>query len=292
MKKMKTVIIPTTTTEHLAKKIKEKTKNFVIVFPEKNREGKRYFPDGEIYIKIPKIGALKNKKVVILHSGSSRPNQGLIELELILQILNENKIKPIIFFTYFPYSRQDKIFEKGETNAAESLIRKLIKYYKVKKIYIIDPHFEGRNWVKKYPIVSVSAVPLLMKKSEQDFGKNILFLSPDKGGERRTGITGVRKKRKNSSKIEICSFSKNLKGKIIGVVDDIIGGGGTLLQLYKIVKKSKPKKIIALITHGVLKKGVKKIKKKFLKLYLTNAIAQKETNVDISDLIINSLIDK
>jgi len=283
--KNKTFLIPTSTAEHLTKKLK----GVEIIFPEKNKEEKRYFPDGEIYIKIPKIKKIKNKKVVVLHSGAPDPNKGLVELELILQVLSDNKIKPEIFFSYFPYGMQDKIFEKGETNAAENLIKKMVNYYKVKKIYIIDPHFEGKSWVKKYPIIRLSAVPYLIKKVWQDFEENILFFSPDKGGKRRTGFVAMKKRRFNSFKVEMYFPKTNLKRKTVGVVDDILETGGTLLRFYDCVKKLGAKKIVALITHGVLPSGISKIKKKYSKLYLTNTIKRKEANVDITNLILKAL---
>lgn len=287
--KAKTFIIPTSTTEYLIKGIKSKGKNFKIIFPEKNRGEERYFPDGEIYMKIPPVKRLRQKRVIVLHSGAPRPNEGLIELELILQILKDNKIKPEIFFSYFPYSQQDKAFGRGETNVAESLIKKLVNYYKVKKIHIIDPHFGGRKWIEKYPINSVSAVPYLVKKAWGDFDENVLFLSPDKGGKRRTGLSGIEKERLTSFKVRISSRKPNFKGRIIGVVDDIIETGGTLLKFYDFAKKSKAKSVIALITHGALSSGVSKIEKKYSKLYLTNTINQKEANIDITDLILKTL---
>ena len=161
---MKTYLIPTSTAGHLVKNILKKNGNFEIIFPDLSKDGKRYFPDGEVYMKILKANRMKDKRVIVLHSGAPKPNEGLIELELILQILRDNNIKPEVFFSYFPYGMQDKVFEGGETNVAENLVEKLVNYYKVKKIYIVDPHFGGRKWVKKYPIVSISAVPLLIKR--------------------------------------------------------------------------------------------------------------------------------
>jgi len=287
---MKIYLIPTTTTEHLVKNLSATEKNLKIVFPDLSRDGKRLFPDGEIYVKILKTRRLKNKRVIVLHSGAPKPNEGLMELELILQILRDNKIEPEVFFAYFPYGMQDKVFEKGETNVAENLIEKLINYYQVKKIYTIDPHFGGRKWAKKYPIISISAVPILIEKAKEDFGKNILFLSPDIGGKRRTKIPGFKKKRLNSFDVKIFSPSSNLKGKIVGVVDDMIKTGGTLLKFYKIAKKAGAKKIIALITHGVMPDGISKIKRRYLKLYLTNTIKRKDSNIDITDLISKNIL--
>lgn len=282
-------IILTSAAEYLAENLGSKGRKFKFIFPEKNREGRRFFPDGEVYLKISAISSLKGKRVVVLHCGAPEPNSGLIELELILQILKDHKIKPEVFFTYFPYGRQDKIFEFGETNFAQSLIRKIINYYQVRKIYIIDPHFSKSEWLKKYPVISVSAVPFLIKKSREDFGQDILFLSPDKGGKKRIGIGGLNKKRINSFEIKLFASKIAIKGKTVGVVDDIIGTGGTLVRFYEFAKKSGAKKIIALITHGVLDKGIQRIKKIFTKLYLTNTINRKEANVDIGDLISDAL---
>jgi len=286
---MKTFIIPTSAAEHLMKSFLTKTKAFKVIFPAKSKDEKRYFPDGEIYMRILKANRLRDKKVVVLHSGASKPNEGLTELELILQILRDNQIKPEVFFSYFPYGMQDKVFEKGETNVAENLIEKLINYYKVREIYTIDPHFSGRKWVKRYPIISISAVPLLVKEAKKDFGKNILFFSPDIGGQRRTGLSGMKKERLTSFKVKMLSRKLNLKGKIVAVVDDMIKTGGTLLKFAEIAKKAKAKRVLALVSHGVIPAGILKIKKKYSKLYLTNTVRQKESNIDITDLILNAI---
>jgi len=282
---MRNFLIPTSSVEYLAKSILRKTEAFEIVFLDLNRDRKRYFPNGEIYIRILKANKLRGKRVIVLHSGAPRPNEGLVELELILQILKNYKVKPEVFFTYFPYGMQDKILGGGEINVAENLVEKLVNYYKVRKIYVIDPHFGGRKWVKKYPIVSISAVPLLIKKVKDDFAGNILFLSPDKGGQRRTKISGFKKERRNSFSVKIFSPKINLKGKIVAVIDDMVKTGGTLLKFYEVAKKEGAKKIIALVTHGVIPSGVSKIKKKYSKLYLTNTISQKEADIDITNLI-------
>jgi len=286
---MKIYLIPTSSAEHLVKNILAKSKDFEIVFPDLSKDGKRYFPDGEVYVKIFKANKLKSKKIIVLHSGAPKPNEGLIELELILQILRDNNIKPEVFFTYFPYSMQDEVFEKGETNVAENLVEKLVNYYKVKKIYIIDAHFGGRKWVKKYPIINISAVPIMIERAEKDFGKDIFLLSPDIGGERRTKISGFKKKRLNSFNVKVFSPKLKLKGGIIGVVDDIIKTGGTLLKFYEIAKRLGAEKIIALVTHGVIPIGISKIKKKYSKLYLTNTIKQKGVNTDITGLILKTI---
>ena len=55
---MKKIIIPTTQAKHLIKGLED---NFKIVIPCKNKNGKRLFPDGEIYMKIRTSNFLKGK---------------------------------------------------------------------------------------------------------------------------------------------------------------------------------------------------------------------------------------
>ena len=76
-------------------------------------------------------------------------------------------------------------------------------------------------------IVNISAVPILIQKAKEDFaaeaslapkgrGENILFLSPDIGGKRRTGISGIKKERLTSFEVKMVSPKLNFKGKVIG----------------------------------------------------------------------------
>lgn len=274
--------------------MKKKARGLELILPEKNKEGKRFFPDGEIYMRIRGVKNLKGKRVIVLHSGAPNPNDGLMELKLLLHILRDHTIKPELFFTYFPYGQQDHVFQHGEGNVAESLIKKFLHYYEVQKIYAIDPHFGKMAWVKNYPIISLSSIPILLAKAKEDFGdpakrgEDILFLSPDKGGKRRTGIKGLKKKRLDSFRVESYSPQIPIEGKIIGVIDDLLETGGTLYKFHETVIKSGAKEAIALITHGVLNSGIKRVKEKFSKLYLTNTINRKGANVDITDLIIKT----
>ena len=286
---MEVSLIFTSTTEHLLDNLKKKAqKGLEFVLSEKNKEGQRFFPDGEIYMRIPQVKKLKGKRVIVLHSGAPNPHDGLMELKLMLHILKDHGVRPELFFTYFPYGQQDHVFRHGEGNIAESLIKKFLHYYGVKKIYAIDPHFGKMPWAKKYPIIHISATQILLEQVKKDFGHDILFLSPDKGGKRRTGISGLKKKRKDSFDVEIFSPDLKIEGKTVAVIDDLLETGGTLARFHETAIRSGAKETVALITHGVLDSGIKRVKEKFSKLYLTNSINKKEANVDIADLLVDA----
>jgi ribose-phosphate pyrophosphokinase len=283
-------IIPTSTAEHLGKKLIG-TPDIKVFFLGKNKDNKRYFPDGEVYVRIPEVGKLTGRTVV-LHSGAPNPNSGLVELEMVLQIVGRSKAAPIeVFLTYFPYGKQDKIFREGETNAAKDLVEKLIEYYQVERVFIVDAHFAGREWVKGYPIVEIPAHDLLINGSLQDY-PGVVFITPDLGGQRRTGLKGLGKKRLDSYRTEMQAdeeLKALIEGQVVGVVDDFVETGGTLIRCYEKCIKWGAKEVFALVTHGVLPSGIKKVLRKYSRLYLTNTIDREEANIDVSGLILGSL---
>ncbi|OGZ91415.1 MAG: hypothetical protein A2599_01010 [Candidatus Staskawiczbacteria bacterium RIFOXYD1_FULL_39_28] len=285
---MKIDIIATSSAEHLAEILSKKS-DFDVHYIGKNKDGKRYFPDGEVYVN---LGKLSGERAVVLHSGAPNPNDGLVELEFALNILKYRQINFIeLFITYFPYGKQDLIFQDGEINAAEALIKKWTNFYGVKKIYIIDAHFIGREWVKKYPIEDIPSTSILKAEVLKKYPE-IYFIAPDAGSVRRNNLPGFTKKRKNSYEIEMfCdeNLEKNIRGKIVGVIDDMIETGGTMACVNKKCRELGAHKAIAIITHGVLQGGIDKIKNAYDELFLANTIRLKEANVDISDLIKNFL---
>jgi len=287
---MITTIIPTLTTEHFIKKF-QTSKEVEVLIPSLNKDNKRFFPDGEVYVKMPTANLLAGR-VVVLHSGIPDPNAGLSELEAILGLLKGNKnIFIEVFFTYFPYCMQDEVFSQGEVNMAEELTKKLVDYYHVQKIYVIDPHFAGKKWIDKYPLVFVSAVQLLMDQASVRYPE-IIFVAPDLGSQRRTKLIGVSKKRINSFIVETVhdeNFAKSIKGKVVGVVDDIVETGGTMDHFYDKCMSYGAVKVVALITHGVLLSGIDRIQKKYSELFLTNTIDRESANIDITDLILDAL---
>lgn len=304
MKGFKMYVIPTTKAEHIAKILRGL--DHKVLFPAKNKDNKRQFPDGELYIRLNDVEMLSDKRVVVLHSGQPEPNSGLVELYNTLEILNHpvksthikdkeyeytGLKKPAsieVFFLYFPYGMQDKIFETGECNMAESIVKMLTVHYDVKKIYVLDPHFEGSPWTKKYPLVVVKSHDQINAELKRDNIIDALKIAPDLGSQSRLDISGFSKKRNNSFDVELSTDTElkdSVKGKTIIVWDDLIETGGTMVKTAKTLKEMGAKDVIAVSTHGVLESGIKKISESYSKLYLTNSIDTPYANIDVSKLV-------
>jgi len=61
---MVTYLVPTTTAEHIARRM-EGREGFDVVHTERNKEGNRRFPDDEVYTKISRHAELKDRTVVL-----------------------------------------------------------------------------------------------------------------------------------------------------------------------------------------------------------------------------------
>ena len=166
-----------------------------------------------------------------------------------------------------------------------------VSYYGVTRLYAIDPHFGGKPWVSRHPFTMLSALPLLQEAAVRDYA-DIVFLAPDKGAQRRTGFQGFDKARLNSAEVSItCSaeVAARIKGRSVGIVDDLLETGGTLAKCAEKARECGAIKVVALVTHGVLSAGIKRVLRMFDGLYLSNTIKRSEANVDVTEIIRETL---
>lgn len=284
-------LIHTTPARHLLPRL-ARTDGVRILPSGKNNDRAQFFPDGEVYVCVPESFS-PEERIIVLHSGAPHPNRGLIELEMTLAALRREGARQIeVFFAYMPYGMQDKTERRGETNAAEDLIHKLVSYYGVARIYAIDPHFGDASWLAPFPFVAVSAHEFLLTEARRNY-PDAVFVAPDKGHEVRTGkVKGVKKTRVDSYTVAIehhAAFFKALAGKTVGVVDDIIETGGTLVKFHEACAKYRPKKLFAVVTHGVLPEGIERVKQIYGELFLSNTVNHPAANVDVASLVVSAL---
>jgi len=307
---METYILSTPSAEHIGIKLQEMGAN--VLFLGKNKDGERFFPDGEQYTRIPDIEMLGGNRVVVLHSGMPDPNGGLIWLQNTLYALQKptkseklgnKKFKYSsleqpkivdVFFTYCPYARQDKGFETGEAIAAENVFRSIVNDYGANHVFTIDLHCAGAEWIKKYPVTNISANDELMSAIEKDGYIDVISIGPDAGAQMRNGINGLDKERKNSFEVRIQANQElNIYGKTVRIIDDVISTGRTMVDARDAIMKCGANDVVAAITHGVMTEGIEKVYGAYGgKFYLTNTINRPEANVDITRLVWETIMNQ
>ncbi len=209
------------------------------------------FPDGELYVRI--MGDLEGEDVAII--GNSYPDGGIIELLLLMDAvrgLKPSSIKLII--PYLGYGRQDRIFQKGEALSARAICGSLRS---ADAVALIDPH---SPLVKNFfgcRVEELSAIPLLARWME---GRVDLIVAPDEGSARRAEMAAkeigvefvvMHKERKTAYDVEVNVEEKDLKGQSIGVVDDIVSTGGTMIKACNALREREASEIYLACTHGI-----------------------------------------
>ncbi len=259
----------------------------------------RIFPDGESYIKMPR---LDEKSVAIVQSAYAPQDKHLLELLFMASELREHGCDEIVaIIPYLAYARQNKRFEDNEAVGISTLM-KLINSSGVDSIITVEPHrYEiMKMFAGKSKIVEMSeAISLAIKNGIE----KPVILSPDKGGIERAkkvaDITGCSydyiEKARDYATGEVsakASVSEDLRGRNVAIVDDIISTGGTVEQAARIAKSCGSNRVIAAAAHLVMANGAyERIRNAGVsELYGTNTIPYNSAKlIDISEYVLRAL---
>lgn len=235
---------------------------------------KTFFPEGELRIKIKEN--LKNKPVTIISNVT--PNN-ILELMFTVDAAKRMgaKIKEIVI-PFLSYARQDKSYVKGES-VSGMVICSILKTMKV-PITIFEAH--SLRLRKSLKFKNVSLLPTFLENLPK---KNLIVVSPDKGGVRRarkisrilkTPLVRIEKIRENGIKMKL---DKDLSKKDILIVEDMISTGETLLKAVKLLKKNGANEIYCISTHGLFVKNTKEklLKSDIKKIFVTNSLPVKSS---------------
>ena len=182
------------------------------------------------------------------------------------------------------------------------VIAKLFKAAGATKIIVVDIHSKIALNQFESPSKNVSAIPQLVQHFKKLRLKKPLVVSPDLGGVTRakefaknfgTKYIALKKQRdRKTGKVKIKSSNfKEVKGRDLVLVDDMISTGGSIIKATEFLKKQKCKRVFAVCTHGLLiSNAEKKIRKAGVsRIVSTNTIPGKTATVDVSSAIAKAI---
>ncbi len=252
------------------------------------------FPDGQQSIRILEHNyctyySLREQTTPIIIESRLNTFQ---DLELIIcanQALKEIGVKSVKL--YIPYcigGRSDRKFQEGGINYIKTVIGPIINSQNFDEVIIMDPHSSVleaciNNFVE---ITNYGLVDMSLKDIYVEYDR-ICLVSPDAGAYKKifdaakyfkiNNIITATKVRDvvtgNILKTEIPSIEKYDDKMKYVIIDDIVDGGKTFIELAKVIKEQKPNSIIYLIvTHGIFSAGYSQLGEYFEKIYTTNSI--------------------
>ena len=225
--------------------------DFVDVAFEKHPGG---FPDGERYVRL--LGPVSGEHVVLVQT--THPSPMIVELFLLADAIRDAGARRLTAVVpYYGYGRQDKRFLEGEAVSAKTIAKHIAVDCNELLTMAIPANPEV---LKTFPLPTreVSGMPAIgryLKSAKVD-----VLLAPDQGALRlakeASSVAGVPfdflvKKRIDSYTVKIEPKALDVRGKSVGIVDDVISTGGTIATAAKELKTQGARRVIAACVHGL-----------------------------------------
>lgn len=228
------------------------------------------FPCGERKIEVgqlslPSTMVMKQVSVNLKYES----DQDLIDLLLIVDAIKRcpwlNYDSLVLYVTYFPYSRQDRVCNLGEPHSLR-VICDLINTCGFDRVYVVDPHSDViEALINNVDVLSMDYS--LFVTSTEVFQEVDAFVSPDAGAYKKVSKTAmsldkpvVRADKIRDTKTGALSgfevYSEDLTGQHVIILDDICDGGGTFIGLAEKLREKGAKQVDLYVTHGMFTKGV------------------------------------
>lgn len=223
------------------------------------------FADSEVRVRIEE--EVGGETVFVIASLSNPVDTHLVEFCLIIDALKQNEAQKIIgVIPYYGYARQDKAHRPGEGVSAR-VMAKLIEAVGVSKIITVDLHSEAVASFFNVPLLHLFGLSIFLPEIKK-LKDNLVVIAPDAGGVKRAQrfaeelscpLALIEKKRdlQKLHTLEVCRVIGEVKDKTCVVVDEVITGGGTMVQGAKLLKKNGARQVIALATHPDFVEGTK-----------------------------------
>ena len=259
----------------------------------------RSFPDAETYIRILSDVA---KKEVIIISTLYQPDAKLLPLYFLSRLLkDEGAAKITLVVPYLSYMRQDKQFHDGEAITSAYFAALLSSF--ADELITIDPHLHRRNSMSEIysiPCKVLHAAPLISAWIKDNI-KMPLLVGPDSESEQWVAETAAKintpfivlnKTRISDTEVKISvPVVEQFKQHTPVLIDDIISTAKTMIVTAQHLADAGLKPVTCIGVHGLfsgnayeelLQAGVGNI-------ITCNTISHHSNEIDVSDLIINSL---
>jgi ribose-phosphate pyrophosphokinase len=257
------------------------------------------FPDSDSYIRVPQIRECTGKDIVLFHRLYPEQDSALMQALFIFEALKSVRAESITLVApYLPYSRQDKVFLKGEVKSADKICR-LLADAGCTKLVTLDCHFLKKPGTFEYnglKIVNVTMNEALLNYAKKKFDEPFEVISPDEGArymvEEQGGQTmqkarggyneGEESKEVAYRGIERLERGFDVRGKNVLILDDMIATGSTMTKAVENVKAGGARRIACGATHGFfLKDSLAILRRECEFVFVTNSIPSPVSEINV-----------
>ncbi|MFA5247291.1 MAG: ribose-phosphate diphosphokinase [Candidatus Micrarchaeia archaeon] len=267
----------------------------------------RAFADGELCPRFetsgnPTMG--KTAALILQQHRGENINAYLMNYYLILGALKDAGFSTIIaVMPYFAYSRQHKQYLPNQPVSALT-VAKLLEFCGADGFVTVTAHEPSvLPQLFSIPAINLSAMSVLSEfVSKKPEFSDAVIVAPDDGAEEMAktlaGLLGNRKytafeKKRDVRTGEITMTPKNvelLKGHSVIIIDDMVSGGGTMVETARACSHHGATRIAAAFTHSILcGNALEKLRACCDEVIGTNTIESEVSKVDVSPLLAQAL---
>ncbi|MFZ2445274.1 MAG: ribose-phosphate pyrophosphokinase [Syntrophobacteraceae bacterium] len=217
------------------------------------------FSDGEIRVEIGEN--VRGADVFVIQSGTAPVNDHLMELLVMIDAFKRASARRITaVMPYYCYARQDRK-NKPRVPITARLVADLITRVGANRIVTMDLHAGQIQGFFDVPVDNLYASPILLPFIKEQFGNDMVIVSPDAGGVPRarayakllkSGLAMIDKRRSDPNQAEALNIIGEVEGKTAVILDDMVDTAGTLVEATRSLLEKGAKAVYCCVTHAIL----------------------------------------
>lgn len=232
---------------------------------EQGRTERKYFPDGERYLRI--LSDLWGRDVVVL-GGTPTDMDWLEVFDLASGIARAGARSLAIVIPYFGYQTMERAVRPGEVVVAKSRARLLSSIPSPEggtRFFLFDLHTDGIEFYLDDRVLTrhIYGAPMITKKIQERMGGAPFVLGACDAGRAKWVQSLARdlhvepafvykSRDSGSGELTVTGVNADVRGKDVVVYDDMIRTGSSLIQAGKAYLQAGASKVHAIASHLVL----------------------------------------
>jgi ribose-phosphate pyrophosphokinase len=219
------------------------------------------FSDGEISVEFREN--VRGADVFVVQPTCIPANEHLMELLIMMDALKRASAQSITAVVpYYAYARQDRKTAPRVPISAK-LVANLITTAGASRLLTMDLHTAQIQGFFNIPVDHLFAAPVTLQYIKENFGDDLVMVSPDAGGVERARAFAKRlecalaiiDKRREATVIKSMDLIGNVWGKEAIILDDMTTTGSTLTMAAELLMRHGAKSVHACVTHAVMSRN-------------------------------------
>jgi ribose-phosphate pyrophosphokinase len=219
------------------------------------------FANGEIHCRFGEN--IRGSDVFILQTHCRPVNDMIMEQLIMIDAAKRASAKRITAVCpFYGYARQDRKAEGREPITAK-LLADMLTVAGADRVVSVDLHSGQIQGFFDQPLDHLTAMPVLVNYVEENFGGDVVVVSPDTGrtkvAERfsqhlQSDMAFVHKRhlKGQANAVEAREVVGDVKGRVCILIDDMIDTAGTICAAAEILRDRGASEVVALATHALM----------------------------------------